>query len=630
MDSLTFFNLLREINAVSEVWKYVLIMLKNQYDASEDVLNLFCLFFSLIDDGNTCISLDPDNLKCKWQKKILGLGQEYKDVYDDVIEKGLRAVAIHAKSDGHLICEYISSDAPVNTNSMFVIYKGWLFIEKFFAAKRDVEDGINTLFPINANAGNISAQDVKKIQEKYSKMIPLTEEQARAILRAKEQNLIITGGPGTGKTTVIFYLLLELLSQNKNHKIYMAAPSGKAAQRMKESITQSLSKVQDGIVKEIISTIQPVTIHKLLGLSGVNTRERKKFQANSIFVIDESSMIDIELFAKLLNVIKQSDNVRVFILGDKDQLPSVQPGAVFCDLTEKRSDCLVELTKTKRFDEQSEIYKLKEQIRQHDSSAVSANWDAKLEFMGADGKGRVKYMTISDKEETQKTVINWYNNFYNNEKYEKVYSNIDTTSADIMDVLNDIWNYIENAKILCAENNGIRGTIGINKVICGYITTKYAVGAVGDLFAGEQIIVTQNQNLYDLRNGDIGIIVLLDGKKYMMIKRKNGVNDAGNNRNSVTQDRIFRIGDYIFYPLYLLPTDAIEPAYAITIHKSQGSEYDNILIFLPDSINSPLLSCQILYTAVTRTKYSTYIVSASDNMAKAIEEPEERDTQLFL
>ena len=112
-----------------------------------------------------------------------------------------------------------------------------------------------------------------------------------------------------------------------------------------------------------------------------------------------------------------------------------------------------------------------------------------------------------------------------------------------------------------------------------------------------------------------------------MIKRVKENSDAS---DGAVQNLILQMGNYIFYPLYLLPTDAIDSAYAITIHKSQGSEYNNILVILPESENSPLLNRQILYTAITRTKNATYIISSQDNMNRAIEKPAMRDTQLFL
>jgi exodeoxyribonuclease V alpha subunit len=132
--------------------------------------------------------------------------------------------------------------------------------------------------------------------------------------------------------------------------------------------------------------------------------------------------------------------------------------------------------------------------------------------------------------------------------------------------------------------------------------------------------------MYNLSNGDIGVIISFNNQKYLMVKR---IQNNTKDKLVDTEELIQQKGDYLFYPIYLLPQDAIEPAYAITIHKSQGSEYDNILVFLPESEHSPLLNRQILYTGITRTKNATYIVSNQTNIDKAVQTPESRDTMLF-
>jgi exodeoxyribonuclease V alpha subunit len=653
---LQFFESLKSIKAISDIWKWVLIMLKSEYGMSDDLLKFFGLFFALIDDGNICISLDDATLKNKWVQKLAGVHQEYDaELYDKIIENGISAVKDYFATDGNYKTD------EIYRNDMFVVYKNWLFTERFFSAKQDVEDGINTLFPAVPKV-KIASADREYIKNKYQTMntenrAP-SDEQADAIIYANlpierdgastkqggvtPKNLIITGGPGTGKTTVICNLLWELLSKKENadkkYSVYMAAFSGKAAKRIKESIMDSLNKMKPELRQEraykIISDVQPLTIHKLLGMSNVNAHEIKQFPSDSIFVIDEASMIDVELFAKLLNVIKQPANARVFLLGDKDQLPPVQPGAVFSELTQKRKDCVIELTKNFRLAgaENTDVFKFKDWIQtEGKSEKPKTEWLDKLnlpDIVDAEKSNIVKCIRLSEESAIQSAVINWYYKFYESDaEYNKVYSDISNQSTVSEQTLDAIWQRIGYAKILCAENHGIRGTKRINNTICEYIKAKHPdIDSSGNFFVGEQIIVTKNQNLYDLSNGDIGIIVLLNGKKYMMIRRE----DVANKSNQAGNGIIFRIGNYMFYPLYLLPTDAVDAAYAITIHKSQGSEYHNVLVFLPESENSPLLNRQILYTAVTRTKNTVYVVSSQKNIEKAVQTADSRDTQLFL
>lgn len=639
MASMLLFNSLYEIGAISEIWKYVLVMLQNEYDVPSDLLDLFCIFFSLMDDGNICIPLDNDELKKRFNKKLNSLENRGVINFDNFIDRGIAAVK-EQPSDTPLIFRY-NVDATSNSNNMFVIYNNWMFTERFFNAKTDIKSAVDLLFK---KFGNPTPDEIQDIISKYEYgTFKLFDEQASAIVRAKhDENLIITGGPGTGKTTVIFYLLLELLSMDSEYTVYMAAPSGKAANRIKESIMRSLAglKPQEKNIQahacHTLSTIRPQTIHKLLTMGGNRLSNNVQFPKKSIFIIDESSMIDIELFAKLLNAIKQTDSCRVFILGDKDQLPPVQAGDVFGELIEKRTANVVRLTQTSRFS--GAISDLTKDIQaQHpngdDFSFIPDTWETNLQIVSnydSPDYSPLRYLTINDSENIDAAVIDWYEHFYNNEVYNQVFNDLDLNATDIIPTLDFIWESLSDAKILCAENNGDRGTKRINATVCNHIRSQHNIAPLGDsdFFVGEQVIITKNQQLYDLSNGDIGIIVSIDGKKYMMIKR---YNEASTTPGASTQHKlILGIGDYIFYRLHLLPTDAIDSAYAITIHKSQGSEYKNVFVFLPGSEKSPLLNRKILYTAITRTKHAVYIVSDKKNMIQAITTPAERDTQLFL
>lgn len=667
MNKIDVFNKLKANNLISDYWKYVLVMLGDRYAISDVVLKLFCLFFSLVDDGNICISLDSETLKEKWNKKIQTIDEPDDINYEEIIDNGILEIKNYTQDinspwiiqcdNQHCQCE----------NNLFVVYNNWLFTDKFFNAKQTIKHIINSpLFfggttPSNTDIEN-EVRDITdhykytvKISGAQTKEFVLSPEQANAIARAKHgQNLIITGGPGTGKTTIVCYLLMELLSKNGNCNIYMAAPSGKAAKRMKESITGSLISLKDDIktqqknIIDVINNVKPLTIHSLLNRAQAGSYELKKLPANSIFIIDEASMIDVCLFAKLMNVINQTDNPRVFILGDHEQLPSVQPGAVFCELTAQTNDCIIRLNKTHRFPAGSEIYKLKQSIQNQDTEFIQNKWEhlsdawqqeltqEQMCLKNNNKRYPVRYLTIDDKDDIKSAVIQWYDAFYNDDEYRRVYSDIDLGAADIVKTLDAIWTHIEQAKILCAENQGFaqwRSAQQINKIICDYIKNAdyFTDNTDGDdFFTGEQIIITKNQQMYDLSNGDIGILISGNHKKYIMIKRTLTPSELHTQNITSTQDVIKRVGNYVLYPLYLLSSDSVEAAYAITIHKSQGSEYNNILVFLPQKKNSPLLNRQILYTAITRTKNATYIVSGPESMAQAICTWVQRDTQLFL
>ena len=149
------------------------------------------------------------------------------------------------------------------------------------------------------------------------------------------------------------------------------------------------------------------------------------------------------------------------------------------------------------------------------------------------------------------------------------------------------------------------------------------------------VFLTKNQKMFNLYNGDTGIVFEseYDGNviKYLMVKKTAKKSNSENKEQDSSNQSfgsIFQVGSYIFYPLYLLPRESLEVAYAITIHKAQGSGYEAILIFLPENINNPLLNRQILYTALTRTKGSTYLLANENILKQAVEREIVRTTMI--
>ena len=163
----------------------------------------------------------------------------------------------------------------------------------------------------------------------------------------------------------------------------------------------------------------------------------------------------------------------------------------------------------------------------------------------------------------------------------------------------------DSARILSAERRGLRGVENLNRMVIKSLDFKEQ-----EPFDGKLMILTKNQSYFDLYNGDSGILVNCSVRPMLMLKRKGG---------------------FVFYPLSMLPSDCVESAFAITIHKSQGSGYPNILMFLPTRKGHPLLNRQILYTGVTRTKkQSLTIVATPDTFKAACETVIERDTGIEL
>ena len=507
----------------------------------------------------------------------------------------------------------------------------------------------------------LSQEEIKKLQASFSaitmtkknKPLLLNKEQAEAVIRGQNENLIITGGPGTGKTTVVCFLLWELLKSGgySDHHIYLAAPSGKAQDRLKESLTSGL---EDFIPEELnkhkeifdkLNSVEAYTIHRLLSYNPATNNFRynaeNRFDDKSIFVIDEASMIDISLFSSLLEAIP--DKSRLFILGDKDQLPSVQAGAVLGELLAKKTGSVVELVTSNRFKEKSPIGYLKNAM-QKDNEVL----DEKLLPLSSweEWKTDKKSFSIPEADENPVTTFIPETKYAERKKQieeiieewsKAFYENLVTAAKELQDnfsqeKLDLLWESGNRARILCAERNGLQGVQDINEEICKSIiqNTKLKLSSSDEYFTGQLLLVTKNHSMFCLYNGDSGIVIEKNDLKYLMIKKEAQKDSPQTETSEMQKKGIFREGNYLFYPLHLLPRESLEAAYAITIHKSQGSGYPAILVFLPEQAGHPLLNRQIAYTAITRTKGSTYIFADYETLENARKTVIQRDTLISL
>lgn len=480
---------------------------------------------------------------------------------------------------------------------------------------------------------------------------------------------VICGGPGTGKTTTVLKLLMLLLAKDPDeHKqILLCAPTGKAATRMVESIEGQLQKGSDFLktfkllcddnhVQESQKLLDMIpktatTVHKCIKV--IPHKEKPVYNESNplpcdILVVDEVSMISLSLFAKLIKAI--GPNTKVILLGDKDQLFSVEPGTVFSDLcsvlnqknpiSKAKLKLLSEITS---YSEDSLLQKngLGYNISENVSMLVESHRFKSTSKLGLLAT-RVNQITEDNKNE----VDHWYKdanliteNKSDKELFDKdaevcsifindksrvglrsMSSRISIESQKFLSAKDEFLSYLselnfivknENVakiafdrlnhyRILCANRNGPLGTVEINKKVNSDVQTFLKKSKLNfrydpeDFYPGKVILITKNDSFLNVDNGDVGFVAFSteDDKAENRLKVFFPPKDG-----SLKQDKLYgsirvispeRLGDY-------------ESGFAMTIHKSQGSEYSYVCMVLCATYN-PVLTKELIYTGLTRAK----------------------------
>jgi exodeoxyribonuclease V alpha subunit len=432
-------------------------------------------------------------------------------------------------------------------------------------------------------------------------------------LRAKF--CIITGGPGTGKTTTLTKLLVLLVSlfsdeNNENLKpnILLAAPTGKAANRVSESINHALNQLVD-LIPEAVNTLIPKkasTIHRLLG-SRPNTRLYQKNKNNpliaDIVIIDESSMIDLEMMAALLDALPES--AQLILLGDKDQLSSVEPGYVFGQLCANAQNLAYHnatLTWIKHFaptkqpinlqNAGSEINQqtvmLQHSYRFNDNSGIGhlANSINKTQLHPIQFDTIIDFfnhyadLNLISTELDLKNYVTGTQIFANYTSYLAAINHKPIHKTQFDRWAYDVLKRFDLFRVLSPIREGEWGVSGLNQKIEQWLFPR----AQNLWYEGRPVIITQNDYTLGLMNGDIGM-TLYDADQTLKVAF------FDNNMQTVNGIRWFstsRLSD-------------VETAFALTVHKSQGSEFEHTLFVLPTPI-MPILTKELMYTAITRAK----------------------------
>ncbi|MEK9712255.1 MAG: exodeoxyribonuclease V subunit alpha [Thalassolituus sp.] len=491
-------------------------------------------------------------------------------------------------------CRTVCTPDTIDASALLVLQGQRVYLNRYFQYEQSVLEQIRKrLTPLGVDAS-------PQLAETLSTLFPQngeTDWQAVAAATACLQPLcVITGGPGTGKTTTVTKLLSALLSENEHLRIALAAPTGKAAARMTESIRQAREKGGLPHADGIPST--SFTLHRLLGWSSRGFRyHSERWLPYDCVVVDEASMIDLPMMAHLLSAL--APTARLVLLGDRDQLASVEAGSVLADLCDAgvehgvtapfaerlqqltgcdlsghveaevslMQNAMMQLRKSHRFDEHSGIGALARAVNQGDQNSA--------ERVFGDVGFRDVLRLPQDSEEWQRYVVEGYR------QYCELIAN-KASPEWILDAFDQF-------QVLVALRNGPFGVEETNRRIERLLNRAGLLSDTGqNWYSGRAIMITRNDYDIGLYNGDIGI----------MIRHED-------------QDRVvFRDtdGGLRFLSPGRLPSH--ETAFAMTVHKSQGSEFAEVLLMLPARWQQ-VITRELVYTALTRAK-KKFICQAGD------------------
>jgi exodeoxyribonuclease V alpha subunit len=548
--------------------------------------------------------------------------------------------------------------AGIGTDSApLVIDHNRLYFRNFYQYEEKVSSYIKGY---SQKGSDLTEKDVQFYKSALSILFPdekdgsLNYQRIAAASSVSSSFSVITGGPGTGKTTTVLNILVLMLLKDRNLRVRLCAPTGKASSRMTESIMNGLSSgvFEDNFkalsqknlaaaedfekIKSLIPK-EAITVHKLLGIKP--HKERPAFNedhplACDVLIVDEVSMISLGLFSKLLAAVGK--NTKVILLGDKDQLCSVEPGSVLSDLcsdldragslSDSRralicalcsyresditsatlTDYVSMLVKSRRFSDSSLLGKFAKAVNAA-SETPSSNGEIsdplatvkecledlgdvekiftsvkKLEFFSLDAEAPFKEV----KKTADKTAVALIRLYTQDGEFlselKKASGLVKASEAD------RYFNLLDKYRILCSNREGQLGSAALNyaltKKLLSYVKT-FIKSPDEEFFPGRVILINKNSDMLGVYNGDVGFIA------YVEDDRKNVSLKAVFPGKEANKPRVISIEQL----------SSFEDGMAMTIHKSQGSEYASVIMVLPNRDNMVLCK-ELVYTGITRAK----------------------------
>ncbi len=483
----------------------------------------------------------------------------------------------------------------------------------------------------------------------------LNRDQRLAVALALLRNFaIISGGPGTGKTSIVFTLLRCLVRAGvAPDRILLAAPTGRAAQRLTDAVRGGLANLGDAAGPDPnpdapLRQLSAGTLHHLLGFHpglGSFRHHIENPLAADVVIVDEVSMVGLVMMAQLLQATEPT--TKLILLGDKDQLPSVEAGAVLANLapadarpsySESLRTQLGELDPTleippangpqplrdvlvileQNYRSQRDIQEIAAAVNRQDATVIDRLPRLSPETAGAEVQEYPAGCSFLDLSRVgpggwRRVLEQWLHRHYlspNADSYRALVESCVLPAGEIPPTaqarLDRLFVLLGRSRVLTLVREGPFGCVGINQFLADLLRPRLDRHGTSRLFLGAPVLITRNDYARGLFNGDVGVTLQAAGGYRVVFGRQDG---------------------YLACPAETLPSH--ELAFALTVHKSQGSEYGQVLLVLPPEGGKRLLTKEMVYTGITRARERAVIAATAEALRLSISRRVERESALL-
>lgn len=601
---------------------------------------LLCMMLAL-DEGSLCVEASGK-----------GLARRLTHIADEEAAglAGAAAGALHDHGYPELMGRELGENKPIVLRQRGD--RAFLYFHKYLKHELILEEQLKKRLETDIAAPPATPPLRKALDEVLTNQtLRLNGEQRLATSLALLRNFaIVSGGPGTGKTSIVLSLLRCLLRLGiPAERIALAAPTGRAAQRLTDAI--HVGPATDGSPDALLKDLAASTLHQLLGYHPSRGTFRHHVEnplPADVIIVDEVSMVGVTLMSQLLQATDPA--TKVILLGDKDQLPSVEAGAVLAALVpsdvqpsyspalrgqlaavcaglelpanderQPLQDVLVVLEKNYR--SQRTLQEAARAINRQDQGLVERlpRLEGPTPFAGLERKPGAWLLEQKDMAVAQwrQLLLHWLEQVYlgaagGGDSYRALVETCVLPAASEIpaeqhQTLARMFALLNRARILTLIREGPWGCVGINDFLDNTLRIRIDRPARGRLFLGAPVLITRNDHTRRLYNGDVGLTLRTAAGGYRVVfPRGQG---------------------FVAFGAETLPGH--ELAFALTVHKSQGSEYDHVLLVLPPEGGRRLLTKELIYTGITRAKDVAIVCATKESLSTAIGRRVERESGLL-